>query len=128
MTGQLEKRSCIANSAKGQPCQARPLRDGAYCFLHDPHRVEEAAEARRLGGLRRRREKTVTTTYALGGLDTLGDVRRLVQIAVLDSLALDNSSERSRLLLAAASTATKLLQLAELADQLATIDDALRRN
>jgi hypothetical protein len=36
------------------------MRDVAFCFWHAPGNEEEVAEARRLGGLRRRREKTVS--------------------------------------------------------------------
>ena len=54
-----------------------PLRDRPYCFSHDPERAEEAAEARRLGGLRRRKEGTIAVAYDLPGLDTVAGIRRL---------------------------------------------------
>ena len=50
------------------------------------------AEAGRLGGLRRRREKTVTAAYDLEGLATLDQIRRLLEIAVMDTLGLENSN------------------------------------
>ena len=61
----LIKRACGYAKADGQPCQMAPLRDRPYCFSHDPERAEEAAEARRLGGLRRRKEGTIAVAYDL---------------------------------------------------------------
>ena len=49
------KRVCAAATADGKRCPVAPLRDGEYCFMHSPDHSAEAAEARRLGGLRRRR-------------------------------------------------------------------------
>jgi hypothetical protein len=50
----LIRRACAYAKADGQPCRMAPLHERPYCFAHDPERAEEAAEARRLGGLRRK--------------------------------------------------------------------------
>jgi hypothetical protein len=63
------------------------------------------AEAQRLGGLRRKRERTVATAYDLAGLDDIGAVRRVLEIAVLDTLGLENSVARSRVLMGAVAAA-----------------------
>ena len=39
-----------------------------FCLFHSPDHEEEAAEARRLGGLRRRKEKTLAGAYEFRGL------------------------------------------------------------
>jgi hypothetical protein len=59
------RRTCAAVHADGRPCGAGPQLDRAFCFVHDPERAAEVAEARRLGGLRRRREGTIATAYEL---------------------------------------------------------------
>jgi hypothetical protein len=74
------------------------LQDGEFCFMHSPDHAEEVAEARRLGGLRRRREKTVAGAFEFQGLASVGQIRRLVEIAVLDTLGLENSIARARTL------------------------------
>ena len=51
--------------------------------MHSPEHAEEVTEARRLGGLRRRREVAITGAYDLGGLESVADIRRLIEIAVL---------------------------------------------
>ena len=55
-----------------------------------------AQEARRVGGLRRRREGTVQAAYDFEGLATIPQIRRLLEVAVVDTLSLENSIARSR--------------------------------
>jgi hypothetical protein len=102
---------CAYELTDGKSCRATPLRDEPYCFWHSPDHAEEAAEARRLGGLRRRRERAITTVYELDGLGTVDGIRRVLDIAVADALGLENSVARSRVLIAAVMAATRLLEI-----------------
>ena len=106
-------RHCTATMPGGRSCEAAPLVDGKFCYLHDPAKATEAAEARRLGGLRRRREKTITVAYDLQGLDTFAGIRRVLDIAVTDALGLENSIGRARVLISAAMAAAKLVEPGE---------------
>jgi hypothetical protein len=63
--------------------------------------------------VRRRREKTITSVYELEGLGSVDGIRRVLDIAVADALALENSIARSRVLISAAIAAVKLLEVAE---------------
>jgi hypothetical protein len=67
------------------------------------------AEARRLGGSRRRKEATIAVAYDVEGLGSVAQIRRLVEVAVLDVLSLENSVSRARAIAYLAQTATKLL-------------------
>ena len=87
-------RRCAATNASGRPCQAAPLRDGPYCRMHAPEHAQDVAEARRLGGLRRRREVTVASAYDLNGINNAADVMRLLEIAAFDTLGLESSVAR----------------------------------
>ncbi len=102
-----------------------PLRERPYCFSHDPERAEEAAEARRLGGLRRRREGTIAVAYDLPGLDTVAGIRRLLDIVVTDGVGLENGIARLRVLIAAATAATNLLKVGELEERLTALEAAI---
>lgn len=102
------------------------MRDVPFCFWHSPDHSEDAAEARRLGGLRRRREKTVSGAYDFTGLDSVESIRRLLEIATVDALGLDNSIARSRLLIQAALAGAKLLELGELEDRVDRLEAAIR--
>lgn len=90
------------------------MRGDAYCFWHSPDHVQEAENARRLGGLRRRREKTIASVYELEGLGSVDGIRRVLDIVVADALGLDNSVARSRVLIAAVMAATRLLEVEQL--------------
>jgi hypothetical protein len=109
-------------AANGRPCRARPLRDVPFCFWHAPGNEEEVAEARRLGGLRRRREKTVAGAYDFEGLSSVEAIRRLLEIAMLDVLGLDNSIARARVLISGATAAAKLLETGELQDRIEQLE------
>ena len=49
------KQTCAAVNAAGQRCKAGVKPGARYCYMHDPERQAEAAEARRAGGLARMR-------------------------------------------------------------------------
>jgi hypothetical protein len=116
-------RACKALKEDGGRCQSPPLLDGDFCLMHSPEHAEEMAEARRLGGLRRRREKAVSGAYDFEGLADVGQVRRLLEIAALDTLSLENSVARSRTLAYLAQVALKALEVGEFEQRL----DALER-
>jgi len=118
-------KACTAVTAGGGQCRQAPLGGKDYCFWHDPELAEEAQEARRLGGLRRRRERTVGDAYQFDGLATAEQIRRLVEIAVVDALGLENSIARARTLAYLAQTAAKLLELSDLEVRLREVESAL---
>ncbi len=107
----------------GGACRAGPQLDRPYCFAHDPERATEAADARRLGGLRRRKEGTIAVAYDLPGLETVEGVRRIFEIARTDLLGLENSIGRARALIAVGTAATNLLRTSDFELRL----DALER-
>jgi hypothetical protein len=109
----------------GVACRATPLRDQPFCFWHSPDHTAEAAEARRLGGLRRKRERTVAGAYAIEALDSVLAIRRLVEIATLDALGLENTLARARTLASLALVALRLLDAGELEARLETLEEAV---
>lgn len=119
------RRRCAATAATGEPCGAAPLKEAEYCFAHSPEHAQEAAEARRLGGLRRRREATVSGLYDLEELSGLALAHRLLAIAVVDTLSLDNSVARSRLLVQLVGVSLRVAHDDEFDQRLAAIEQAL---
>jgi len=118
-------RPCKARRDDGEPCQATPQREADFCFWHDPEHEQEAAEARRLGGQRRRRERVVSGAYDFEGLASVLSIRRLVEVAVLDTLGLENSIARARALAYLAQVATGLLEKGEFEQRLAAIESVM---
>jgi len=90
-----------------------------------PANEEEVAEARRLGGLRRRREKTVSGAYDFTGLGSVDEIRRLLDIAAVDTLGLENGIARSRVLVQVALAAAKLLETGELEARVELLESAV---
>ena len=124
----MRPRTCAQRKADGSPCGAHPLRDGKFCFWHDPDHAQEAAEARRLGGLRRRREKTLEGAYDLGeGFDTVSGIRRFVEIAALDLLGMEVSTGRINAMLRAALVAAKLLEVGELEKRIEVLESVMAK-
>jgi hypothetical protein len=118
----VARRSCAFVMPDGRACRAGPQRDRPYCFSHDPERATEAAEARRLGGLRRRKEGTIAVAYDLPGLDTAPGIRRLLDIVVTDGIGLDNGIPRLRVLISTAVAAMNLLKVGELEERLEALE------
>lgn len=118
----MASRTCKAKTEGGQPCRAPPLSDVDFCLMHDPEHAEEMKEARRLGGLRRRREKAVSGAYDIEELENVGQVRRLLVIAVMDTLGLENSIARSRALAYLSQVALKMLEVGEFEERLKALE------
>ena len=123
----LARRGCAHPMPDGGACRAGRQRERPYCFAHDPERATEAAEAaeaRSLGGARRRREGTIAVAYDLPGLDTVDGIRRLLENVVTHALGQGHGIARLRVLIAAAAGAAKLLETGELETRLAALEAA----
>lgn len=118
-------RTCSGLRHTGERCGAPPLTDSAFCLWHDPQHADVVAEARKVGGSRKRKEVTIAVAYDFEGLGTVPQIRRLVEVAVLDTLALENTVSRARALAYLAHTATKLLEVGELEQQLERVEHTL---
>ena len=64
--------------------------------------------------------------YEINGLATVADLRRLLEIAALDALGLENSIARSRTLGYLLGVTGKLLEVGELEEPLAYLEAALQ--
>ena len=120
--------ACNGVKENGQPCQAARLSEGEYCLMHSPEHAEDVAESRRLGGLRRRREVAVSGAYEFVGLGSVSDIRRLLEVAVIDTLGLENSISRARTLAYLATTAIKLLEVGEIKARIEALEGAVHGN
>jgi hypothetical protein len=109
----------------GRPCGAPPGRDSTFRFWHDPDKADEVAEAQRLGGVRRKRERTIAAAFDFTGLGSIDAIRRILEVATTDALSLENSIARVRALISAALAAAKLLETGELEARLAVLELAL---
>jgi hypothetical protein len=86
--------------------------------MHSSEHAEAVAEARRLGGQRRRREATVATAYDFEGFHSVDQVRRFLDIAGYEALSLEPSVARIRVMTPIAQTAAQLLEVSDMAERL----------
>jgi len=121
----VASRACNFVKEDGERCQAPPLHESEYCFAHDPAHAVEMAEARRVGGLRRRREHAVAGAYDIEGLENVGQLRRVLVVAALDLLELTNSIPRARALISLVGAGAKLLEVGELEERLTALEAAV---
>jgi hypothetical protein len=119
-------RTCLGVNQQQEPCRQAPLRDGEFCFWHSPDHETEAAEARRLGGLRRRREGALSGAYELDSLASTPDLRRLLEVAAFDALGLENSVARVRAITAIVTVGARLLETGEIEERVAALEATVR--
>ncbi len=74
------------------------MHDSEFCVFHHPESSSMLAEARRAGGTRRKREASIGIAFDFEGLETIGQIRRLAEIAAHDILAEPPSLNRARAL------------------------------
>ena len=117
-------RACTYQMPTGRPCRATPLRDEPFCFWHAPETAEEAAEARRLGGLHRRKKKTVAAIYGIGGLRTIDDLQGLLATVVIETMTLENSISRNRAVAGMVATGAKLIEVGDHEERLRALEAA----
>jgi hypothetical protein len=94
--------------------------------MHDPEHAAEVAEARKLGGLRKRREAALIGAYDLEELNSLAVLERVLEIALLDTLGLDNSLNRSRTLGYLVGVGTRLRQEGETEERMRALEAAVQ--
>jgi hypothetical protein len=124
----VTRRLCAARGPTGEPCHSPPLHDSDFCLMHSPEHAQEVQEARRLGGLRRKREATVSVAYDFEGLETVAGIRRLIEVAVIDTLGMENGIGRNRLLAYLALTALRARELGDLEQRLVALEQSVNPN
>ena len=122
------KRPCAATNAKGSSCRGAATTDSVYCRMHDPEQADAVAEGRRLGGFRRKREVTLDAAYELGDIGSVDGIRRLLDVAMHDAVALDSGVARVRVLIYGVRAAIELMRVTDLDARISALErDHTRR-
>ena len=119
------QRQCAYRSKTGEPCRAAPVKDSQYCIMHSPEHAQEIQEARRLGGLRRRREVTVSGAYDVESLSSIEGIRRLIEVAIIDTLSMENSISRNRTIAYLALAALRTYEVSELEQRISALEQSV---
>ena len=116
-------RQCAFVLGSGETCRMHPLQNSEFCWAHSPDRKKDVQEARRLGGLQRKRESTISGAYQFESLNSVEGIRRIVLIAVLDALSMENSMARARTLAYLAQVALRMLEVGEIEERVAALEE-----
>ena len=122
------KRSCTATRRRtAHPATPLPCSKSQFCFWHHPDHRQAAAEARRLGGLRRRREKAIEGAYDLHDrVDSANGISRLLKIITDGLLSMEPSIGRTNALLRVVREARALMETGNIAQSIADLEAALK--
>jgi hypothetical protein len=112
---------CRGKTAAGQPCGMKPTASG-FCFNHDPARAADRARARRRGGETHRTPHAGNPDSIPSDIQTIQDARHILNYVLLELLAADNSIPRNRALLALFDSFVKSLEIGELEDRIAALE------
>jgi len=116
---------CTATTADGKRCRAPALQGRPFCFAHDPERAQERADARQRGGYNRRTPKATDPEGYPTRLRSVGDVQAVLERALADTWAQENSGARTQALVRLAHGALKALEVGDLEGRLAALEARL---
>ena len=80
------RRQCAFRGSDGEPCRAAPLKDSQFCWVHSPEHAQEVQEARKLGGIRRKREVTLAGAYEFDGAEAGPQIVLIIDMAKAHAL------------------------------------------
>lgn len=113
--------NCSATNRRGQPCAMAAQRDREFCFIHDPAKARDRAEARRLGGRRRQTTRGAAPPESVS-LRRVAEILELLETVTVDTLRQENSAQRSRAVVALAGLALKAVEVGELEERVAALE------
>lgn len=115
---------CKSKTKLGQACPNHAGASG-YCFVHDPARGAERAKARKQGGQRRRVAHAGNPANVPDKVRTLADVLLVLDYALSETLPIENSVQRGRLLVQIAHAFTETIKVGELEQRLAALEQTI---
>lgn len=121
----MSKKQCKAKTKRGEPCAASAS-DTGFCFAHDAARGKQRAEARRRGGLQRITPSVADKSLVPNQTRTITDVMTILDYALQESLVLNNSIQRGRLLVSIAHGYIEALKVGEMETRLEAVEQALK--
>ena len=117
---------CKAKTVGGEKCRVPALKGSQFCFTHSPEVGAARAQARKRGGQRRRVPHAGNPETLPASVRTIDDVLKVLDYALAESMPLENSIQRGRLIVAIAGAFIEAIKTGELEQRLAAIEAALK--
>ena len=121
----MSKKQCQATNRRGEPCSASANVTG-FCFTHDATKGRERAIARRNGGLQRITPHVADASIVPKQTRSIESAMIILDYALQESLVLQNSIQRGRLLVSIAHGYIEALKVGEMEQRLEAVETALR--
>jgi hypothetical protein len=121
----MAKLVCKGRNAKGTECKAYAGASG-FCFMHDASKGRERALARRNGGLSTKKPHNGDASMLSCETRSIDGVFAVLNYALQETIVLDNSIARGRLLVSIAHGYIEALKIGELEQRLETLDSVLK--
>jgi len=121
----MSKKQCQAAKRNGEPCSASASENG-FCFTHDATKGKERAIARRNGGLKRITPSVADKSLVPKETRTITDVMTIFDYVLQESLVLQNSIQRGRLLVSIAHGYIEALKVGEMEQRLEAVEMTLK--
>ncbi|MBI4672785.1 MAG: hypothetical protein HY741_14085 [Chloroflexi bacterium] len=116
---------CKARTKSGALCPNHPSASG-FCYAHDPARGRERARARRKGGSHSRIPHNGNADALPKQVRTLQDVLAVLDYTLAETLPMENSIQRARLLVALSHAFIEAIKEGELEARVEAIEHALK--
>ncbi len=107
-----EKKQCRENNKQGGRCKAFANETGV-CFMHDATKGRERATARRNGGLATKQPHYADATVLPATIRNIESVLIVLDYALQESVGLDNSIQRGRLIVSIADGSIESLHVGQ---------------
>ncbi|GIL15291.1 MAG: hypothetical protein BroJett039_04640 [Chloroflexota bacterium] len=117
--------TCKAKNGRGEPCAAHAGADG-YCAFHSPAHGKARAEGRKRGGERRRVPHGGAAEGLPKQIRTLPDVLTVLDYTLAETLPLENSIQRGRLLVALSHAFIEAIKTGELEARVEALENTLK--
>ncbi len=118
------KKQCSADKRNGERCKAFANGNGV-CFMHDATKGRERAIARRNGGLATKKPHFAAASLLPSEIRKIEDVFIILDYALFETVGLDNSINRGRLLVSIAHGYIEALKVGEFEKRLEAIENAM---
>lgn len=118
---------CASLNREGSPCGMPPLAGSDRCFVHCEERGAERAKARKKGGRQRRAPHGSPPPSAIQSMRSVSALQDQLERALFDSLQLRNSVHRSRTIGYLVGIGLRALEVGELEERLAALEQRLGR-
>jgi hypothetical protein len=120
-----EKKQCKSKNKQGERCRAFASENGV-CFMHDATKGKERAMARRNGGLATKQPHYADASVLPSSIRKIEDVLIVLDYALQESIGLDNSIQRGRLIVSIAHGYIEALKVGEMEQRLEAVEMTLK--